>query len=84
MSHKGEKPPTPVDTNEAIAAAAAEAGIDEADVLSWTDSGRAELGRIPFFVRGKVKRNTETYAQEHGISAITDEVLYEAKAHFSK
>ena len=53
-------------------------------MLSWTDSGRAELGRIPFFVRSKVKRNTETYAQERGIRAITDEVLYEAKAHFSR
>jgi light-independent protochlorophyllide reductase subunit B len=84
MSHKGEKPPAPTDTNEAIEAAAAASGIAEAEVLSWTDSGRAELGRIPFFVRGKVKRNTETYAQERGIHAITDEVLYEAKAHFSR
>jgi light-independent protochlorophyllide reductase subunit B len=35
-------------------------------------------------VRGKVKRNTEAFAQEKGLSEITDEILYEAKAHFSR
>ena len=50
----------------------------------WTTDGEAELAKIPFFVRPKVKRNTETFAKERGISAITDEVLYEAKAHYSR
>ena len=59
-------------------------GVDEAELLRWAPSGQAELSRIPFFVRGKVKRNTESYAQERGIVSITDEVLYEAKAHFSR
>jgi len=31
-----------------------------------------------------VKRNTEAFAQERGIKEITDEVLYEAKAHFTR
>lgn len=52
--------------------------------LHWTAEGEAELARIPFFVRAKVRRNTETYAREHAITAISDEVLYDAKAHFSR
>jgi light-independent protochlorophyllide reductase subunit B len=79
MSHKGQKAPTDKLIEEE---AAVPATVSEA--FSWTNSGRAELGRIPFFVRGKVKRNTETFAQERGISEITDEVLYEAKAHFTR
>jgi light-independent protochlorophyllide reductase subunit B len=42
------------------------------------------LSRIPFFVRGKVRRNTEAYAHERGVAEITEETLYEAKAHFSR
>ncbi len=56
----------------------------EGAALRWTASGEAELSRIPFFVRGKVRRNTEAYAQERGVAEITDETLYEAKAHFSR
>ena len=82
MSHKGEKPAGPPATDP-IQLAAEATGVEEAELLRWAPSGQAELSRIPFFVRGKVKRNTETYAQERGISTITDEVLYEAKAHFS-
>ncbi|MFM9072095.1 MAG: nitrogenase component 1, partial [Cyanobium sp.] len=50
----------------------------------WTADGEAELHKIPFFVRGKVRRNTETFARERGLSAITSETLYDAKAHFSR
>ncbi|MDX2194541.1 MAG: ferredoxin:protochlorophyllide reductase (ATP-dependent) subunit B [Gemmatimonadales bacterium] len=50
----------------------------------WDASGEAELRKIPFFVRGKAKRNTERFAAEHGIGVITVDVLYEAKAHFAK
>jgi len=39
----------------------------------------AELNKIPGFVRGKVKRNTEKFAREQGIQDITAEVLYAAK-----
>ena len=83
MSHKGEKPPGPQEADPITLAAEAN-GVDEAELLRWAPSGQAELSRIPFFVRGKVKRNTESYAQERGIVSITDEVLYEAKAHFSR
>jgi len=47
--------------------------------LSWTKDGLTELNRIPGFVRGKVKRNTEKFARERGFSEISAEVLYAAK-----
>ena len=51
--------------------------------IIWTESGRAELIKVPFFVRGKVKTNTEKYAILRGIPEISDETLYDAKAYFS-
>ena len=51
--------------------------------IIWTESGRAELTKVPFFVRGKVKTNTEKYAILRGIPEISDETLYDAKAYFS-
>jgi light-independent protochlorophyllide reductase subunit B len=47
--------------------------------LTWTIDGLAELNKIPGFVRGKVKRNTEKFARDRGIAAISTEVLYAAK-----
>ena len=43
-----------------------------------------ELQKIPFFVRGKARRNTERFAAERGITLITIETLYDAKAHYSR
>jgi len=65
----------------AVAVAEAPASAGE---LVWTADGEAELHKIPFFVRGKVRRNTEAFAKERGLSAITSETLYDAKAHFSR
>ena len=50
----------------------------------WSPDAERELGKIPFFVRGKARRNTERFACERGLSAITLETLYDAKAHFSR
>jgi len=50
----------------------------------WDSDAERELKKIPFFVRGKAKRNTEQYATECGVSSINVETLYEAKAHFSR
>lgn len=47
--------------------------------IKWTNEAQAELSRIPGFVRGKIKRNTEKFAQEHNISEITLQTMYEAK-----
>ncbi|GAC1620595.1 MAG: ferredoxin:protochlorophyllide reductase (ATP-dependent) subunit B [Nevskia sp.] len=50
----------------------------------WAADAEKELGKIPFFVRGKARRNTERYAREHGLATITVEALYDAKAHYSR
>ena len=50
----------------------------------WAPEAEKELAKIPFFVRGKARRNTERYALERGVSLITIETLYDAKAHFSR
>ncbi len=50
---------------------------------SWHADAERELGKIPFFVRGKARRNTERFARERGVATITVETLYDAKAHFS-
>jgi light-independent protochlorophyllide reductase subunit B len=51
---------------------------------AWAGEAEKELTKIPFFVRGKARRNTERYAREKGVTTITVEVLYDAKAHFSR
>ena len=53
-------------------------------IALWSGDAEAELKKIPFFVRGKAKRNTERFAIEQGISQISVETLYDAKAHFSR
>jgi light-independent protochlorophyllide reductase subunit B len=52
--------------------------------VQWAADAEKELGKIPFFVRGKARRNTERYAQERGLNLITVETLYDAKAHFGR
>jgi light-independent protochlorophyllide reductase subunit B len=46
---------------------------------SWTPEAEAMLKKIPFFVRGRVRRNTEKFAAEQGHSLITEQVLRAAK-----
>ena len=53
-------------------------------VEGWTPDAMKELNKIPFFVRGKARRNTERYASEKGVAAISVETLYEAKAHYAR
>ncbi len=52
--------------------------------VTWSADGEAELKKIPFFVRGKIKRNTEKFASDRGITSITVETLYDAKAQIGK
>jgi light-independent protochlorophyllide reductase subunit B len=54
-------------------------GVTADSDLNWTKDGTSELNKIPGFVRGKVKRNTEKFARERGIKDINAEVLYAAK-----
>src|SRR6056297_86723 len=62
----------------------AEAAWTGSDVMVWLADAERELKKIPFFVRGKAKRNTEKYAAERGVSEISVDTLYEAKAHFAR
>lgn len=53
-------------------------------IVEWTADAEKELKKIPFFVRGKARRNAELFASEHNVAAITVETLYDAKAHFAR
>jgi light-independent protochlorophyllide reductase subunit B len=87
-SHLGHGSPAPrtaeqkAEPEPAVVAAAAARVAEGAPV--WTPDAEAELKKIPFFVRGKARRNTERFAAERGINAITVEALYDAKAHFGR
>jgi light-independent protochlorophyllide reductase subunit B len=54
------------------------------DALRWAAEAEQELRKIPFFVRGKARRNTEAFARNRGVATITVETLYDAKAHFGR
>ena len=54
------------------------------DSLVWDTAAELELRKIPFFVRGKARRNTEAFARERGVDIIQLETLYEAKSHFAR
>ncbi|MBO6789055.1 MAG: ferredoxin:protochlorophyllide reductase (ATP-dependent) subunit B [Dinoroseobacter sp.] len=52
--------------------------------IIWLSDAEKELRKIPFFVRGKARRNTEHFATERGLNEIGIDTLYEAKAHFAR
>jgi light-independent protochlorophyllide reductase subunit B len=54
------------------------------DVTVWLADAERELKKIPFFVRGKARRNTERFAAERGVREISVDTLYEAKAHYAR
>ncbi len=74
--------PVPITTTAPMGASATAPAA--ANVASWATEAEKELNKIPFFVRGKARRNTERFANERGVSTITVETLYDAKAHFSR
>ena len=51
---------------------------------AWAPDAEKELSKIPFFVRGKARRNTERYAKDRGVPMITLDTLYDAKAHYGR
>ena len=55
----------------------------DANVI-WLQDAELELRKIPFFVRGKARRNTEKYAADRGVAEISIDTLYEAKAHYAR
>ncbi|MEG3165483.1 ferredoxin:protochlorophyllide reductase (ATP-dependent) subunit B [Sphingomonas sp. PB2P19] len=50
----------------------------------WSPEAERELLKIPFFVRGKARRNTEKFAAERQLATITLDTLYDAKAHHAR
>ena len=74
----GESPPREALPETSKPAPAGDDGCD------WTPEAESELRKIPFFVRGKARRNTERFAVKSGIARITVETLYDAKAHFGR
>jgi light-independent protochlorophyllide reductase subunit B len=79
-SHLGAGAAAPV-----VAASPAETQAAPATAeLSWTAEAQAELGKIPFFVRGKARRNTERFAAEQGLALVQLETLYEARSHYAR
>jgi light-independent protochlorophyllide reductase subunit B len=81
-SHLGAQPggaPKPILVNAKADAPEAASGQP-----AWTAEAEIELRKIPFFVRGKARRNCERFAAERGLTPITVETLYDAKAHFSR
>ncbi len=77
-----EPTPTPIAAAPAPTVSTPSAAAGPTMPSSWTVEAEKELKKIPFFVRGKAKRNTERFAQERGLERITLETLYDAKAHF--
>ena len=53
------------------------ASVDAGDeiTVAWDPEAERELRKIPFFVRGKARRNTERFAQQSGVEMITVETL---------
>jgi light-independent protochlorophyllide reductase subunit B len=76
-SHHGHAAPRP-----APEAAPAAAPVS-AEVI-WLADAETELRKVPFFVRGKARRNTESFAASKGLQEICVETLYEAKAHYAR
>ncbi|HVN98435.1 MAG TPA: ferredoxin:protochlorophyllide reductase (ATP-dependent) subunit B [Steroidobacteraceae bacterium] len=74
---------TPTDGVTA-AAAATPAPAAATAAVAWDAEAERELMKVPFFVRGKARRNTEAYAAGQQLGRITIDTLYEAKAHFRR
>ena len=68
----------------AVPEAPAPAAGPASATIVWLETAERELRKVPFFVRGKARRNTEIFAAERGIAEIGVDTLYEAKAHHAR
>ena len=57
--------------------------LSSEDLCSWTKEAIEELSKIPGFVRNRVKKNTESFANVNNLDRITVEVMYKAKESHS-
>ncbi|MDU9006638.1 ferredoxin:protochlorophyllide reductase (ATP-dependent) subunit B [Sedimentitalea todarodis] len=79
-SHHGGHAPNPIGDARSEGPASAR---PSAEVI-WLADAEKELKKIPFFVRGKARRNTELFAADQGVQEISISTLYEAKAHYAR
>ena len=84
-SHLGAGRAAPADEllDAPVAPHGTPAEVSDISVI-WAADAEKELRKIPFFVRGKARRNTERFANENGVATITIETLYDAKAHYAR
>jgi light-independent protochlorophyllide reductase subunit B len=84
-SHLSVGHAAPIDQAQVSSPEPTTAAAEPADgAVIWAADAEQELRKIPFFVRGKARRNTERFANENGVVTITIETLYDAKAHFAR
>ena len=84
-SHHGGHAPKPLSPAAApLSGTSTEGDPFEDDNVIWLADAEKELKKIPFFVRGKARRNTERFASERGMQEISVDTLYEAKAHYAR
>lgn len=50
-----------------------------ADAIVWSAGAENMLKKVPFFVRGRVRKNTEKFAAANGHTTITEDVLQAAR-----
>ena len=53
------------------------------DTFNWTAEAEARLKEIPFFVRPAARKKIERFAQEAGVTEITEAVYEQAKQKFN-
>jgi hypothetical protein len=56
----------------------------EVPAFEWLADAALELKKVPFFVRGRARRNIESYATGKGREQICMATVAEARIHFSK
>jgi light-independent protochlorophyllide reductase subunit B len=84
-SHLGAGHAAPAAETALAASEDARTAAPSAEIsVLWAAEAEQELRKIPFFVRGKARRNTERFANENGVATITIETLYDAKAHYAR
>ena len=77
-SHLSEVTADPMSDQQAVSV------LEKEQIPPWNQDAEKELKKIPFFVRGKARRNTERFALDRGLTAISVDTLYDAKAHFGR
>jgi light-independent protochlorophyllide reductase subunit B len=82
--HGAGAAPTPLVLSAVEAPGPSTALGTNGEACGWTPEAEAELRKIPFFVRGKARRNTEAFAASHGLATVELATLYEAKAHYGR